>query len=993
METQLICPNCRKTLPPGVPMGLCPECLIKAGFPTGTDPAVPSGPRFVPPTVEEMARLFPQLEIIGLIGQGGMGAVYKARQPALDRLVALKILPPSMANDPGFAERFNREARTLARLNHPNIVSVYDFGQAGTLNYLLMEFVDGSNLRDIEQTGTLSAEQALAIVPQICEALQFAHNEGIVHRDIKPENLLLDKKGRLKITDFGIAKILGVPAGQASLTGDRDILGTPHYMAPEQLEKPLTVDHRADIYSLGVVFYEMLTGELPLGKFSAPSKMVQVDVRLDEVVLHTLEKEPGRRYQHASQVKTDVETITSTKSTPASDSGAGLGSATGNIPPGSSLPAQSAVSDKIILPAFLLAFFFGIFGAHRFYVGKLRTGCLQLAGLGGCVLLTIVCATRMGRDMEPTAGILLATFICGCGTWAVIDWILIVCKAFTDGHGRRITHWVNPAPDPLKLDSGIAGGEATPVSPVDSKPAVMSQGMITAPAVGLLVAGILKLFSALTMLLLFATPDNDLLNSIFSHMGVFSPLHWNTFIGSNAVLFRLIPALVIIFGAIEMMKVRGYAWAMAAAIVAIVSCSLVGFPMGVWALIVLARPDAREAFAKAPAPPATGKWLWMLAAAVIAGILLVWTTGLIGHRSTADDASANNLVDSVSLAADVAQQDPVKPTAVDSQAGVLAPQQQQISPTNANASVSNQVAGQTGNLSAENVLKAPPAGLVHQVIEAGAASHFSRSLIVAPGGKLTMDVDRGEVRILGADQNTVEVQVDREVTRASDADAAKILKDEHVVLTQNGNEISLSAQEPLGLRRFSFWDWWNQPNLNVHYEITVPRTFDVQSATSGGDLKVAGIRGDANVKTMGGKLDCEDIGGNVDGQTMGGDVNATDCKGSLQLKTMGGSISIDDFAGPGIHASTEGGSVSANFAVAPKADCDLHTSGGNVTARVPAGAAINVDAHTMGGSVRTDLPVQVEGQVHDSSLRGTINGGGPLLKLETMGGNVEVLKR
>jgi hypothetical protein len=350
-------------------------------------------------------------------------------------------------------------------------------------------------------------------------------------------------------------------------------------------------------------------------------------------------------------------------------------------------------------------------------------------------------------------------------------------------------------------------------------------------------------------------------------------------------------------------------------------------------------------------------------------------------------------VDSVSLAADVAQQDPVKPTAVDSQAGVLAPQQQQISPTNANASVSNQVAGQTGNLSAENVLKAPPAGLVHQVIEAGAASHFSRSLIVAPGGKLTMDVDRGEVRILGADQNTVEVQVDREVTRASDADAAKILKDEHVVLTRNGNEISLSAQEPLGLRRFSFWDWWNQPNLNVHYEITVPRTFDVQSATSGGDLKVAGIRGDANVKTMGGKLDCEDIGGNVDGQTMGGDVNATDCKGSLQLKTMGGSISIDDFAGPGIHASTEGGSVSANFAVAPKADCDLHTSGGNVTARVPAGAAINVDAHTMGGSVRTDLPVQVEGQVHDSSLRGTINGGGPLLKLETMGGNVEVLKR
>ncbi len=165
--------------------------------------------RFVPPPVEEIAQLFPQLEILGFIGKGGMGAVYKARQPALDRFVALKILPPAVAGDPGFAERFNREARALARLNHPNIVAVHDFGQAGTLHYLVMEFVDGANLREVEHAGRLSPEQALAIVPQICEALQFAHNEGIVHRDIKPENLLLDKKGRVKITDFGIAKMLG----------------------------------------------------------------------------------------------------------------------------------------------------------------------------------------------------------------------------------------------------------------------------------------------------------------------------------------------------------------------------------------------------------------------------------------------------------------------------------------------------------------------------------------------------------------------------------------------------------------------------------------------------------------------------------------------------------------------------------------------------------------------------------------------------------------
>jgi serine/threonine protein kinase len=172
-------------------------------------------------------------------------------------------------------------------------VAVYDFGQAGALHYVLMEFIDGANLRELERTKSISPEQALAIVPQICEALQFAHNEGIVHRDIKPENLLLDKKGRLKITDFGIAKIVGLPGQTTTLTGVRDVVGTPHYMAPEQIEKPLSVDHRADIYSLGVVFYEMLTGELPLGKFAPPSRKVEVDVRLDEVVLHALEKEPS----------------------------------------------------------------------------------------------------------------------------------------------------------------------------------------------------------------------------------------------------------------------------------------------------------------------------------------------------------------------------------------------------------------------------------------------------------------------------------------------------------------------------------------------------------------------------------------------------------------------------------------------------------------------------------------------------------------------------
>jgi predicted Ser/Thr protein kinase len=275
------------------------------------------GSGFVLLRPEDLAPRFPHLEILELLGQGGMGMVYKARQPRLDRFVALKVLPPEVGQDPAFADRFAREARALAKLTHPRIVVVYDFGQSDGLFYLLMEFVDGVNLRSLLRQGQLKPEEALRIVPQICEALEYAHEAGVVHRDIKPENILLDRKGNVKIADFGLAKLLGPKAGDSVLTGSRQIMGTPHYMAPEQMEKPLAVDHRADIYSLGVVFYEMLTGELPLGRFAPPSKKVTVDVRLDEVVFRALEKEPERRYQHASEVKTDVESLSGLSEHPA----------------------------------------------------------------------------------------------------------------------------------------------------------------------------------------------------------------------------------------------------------------------------------------------------------------------------------------------------------------------------------------------------------------------------------------------------------------------------------------------------------------------------------------------------------------------------------------------------------------------------------------------------------------------------------------------------
>lgn len=280
---------------------------------TLAEPVAASG-SFRSPSIHQLAPLFPKLQIEKLIGAGGMGAVYQARQTGLDRIVALKILPEELAKDVKFAMRFTREARTLAKLNHPNIVSVFEFGSVEDTFYFLMEFVQGTTLRDVVQGQTLAPEQALAIIPHLCDALQYAHDQGVIHRDIKPENILMGTDGSVKIADFGLSRILGSEEQPGMLTGTHQVMGTPRYMAPEQFEGTRSVDHRADIYSLGVVFYEMLTGELPIGRFAAPSQKVQIDVRLDEVVLRTLEKEPQKRYQFASHIKSDVQSIANSSS-------------------------------------------------------------------------------------------------------------------------------------------------------------------------------------------------------------------------------------------------------------------------------------------------------------------------------------------------------------------------------------------------------------------------------------------------------------------------------------------------------------------------------------------------------------------------------------------------------------------------------------------------------------------------------------------------------
>lgn len=295
------CPICTKPLPDDAPQGICPSCLLQQAM-HGSESAPP------PPELEiqELATAFPQLVIEEMIGQGGMGRVYRARQPHLNRVVALKVLSAERAGDPEWLERFNREARALARLSHPHIVQVYDFGEK-PMPYLLMEHVEGVNLRQAMQHGGLTAREALAIVPKLCDALHYAHEHDVLHRDIKPENILIDTEGRVKLVDFGLAKLRDEGVLPFTLTQSGAKLGTLAYMAPEQVEKPAEVDHRADIYSLGVVLYEMLTGELPLGRFPTPSEASGVDTRLDGVVMRTLEKQKDKRFQSAEQMKSCLE--------------------------------------------------------------------------------------------------------------------------------------------------------------------------------------------------------------------------------------------------------------------------------------------------------------------------------------------------------------------------------------------------------------------------------------------------------------------------------------------------------------------------------------------------------------------------------------------------------------------------------------------------------------------------------------------------------------
>jgi len=258
--------------------------------------------------------MLPQFEIECLIGRGGMGAVYRGIQSSLERTVAIKLLPPAIEEQDGaFAERFKNEARLMGRMNHPAIVSVYDFGRTadGQL-YFVMEYVDGTDVqRMIAREGRLPPEHALAVTAHLCDALGYAHKQGIVHRDIKPSNVLIDREGRVKVADFGLAKL---NTGQNSgLTQTGMAMGTPDYVAPETLMFGSDVDGRADIYAVGVMLYQMLTGDIPRGMFKMPSQKFQsIDPRFDGIVRRALEHDREERYQSSLELRRDLDVILTT---------------------------------------------------------------------------------------------------------------------------------------------------------------------------------------------------------------------------------------------------------------------------------------------------------------------------------------------------------------------------------------------------------------------------------------------------------------------------------------------------------------------------------------------------------------------------------------------------------------------------------------------------------------------------------------------------------
>ena len=317
-------------------------------------------PIFEAPELEEVAELFPSYEIHRLIACGGMGAVYQATQRALDRSVAIKILPREFSTDRAFREGFEAEAKAMAKLNHPNLIGVYDFGEAGGMLFIVMEFVAGNSLYEASGGQAVEPTETLRIVADVCRGLANAHEHNILHRDIKPANILLDMQANPKIGDFGLAR-----ASEKQIEEGEQIFGTPGYTAPEVVTPPFTIDHRADIFSVGVMLHELLTGKLPDADRRPASHISGCNPRLDVVIQKATDPDPSKRYGSALDMADEMEAIqkSPTKALMTTASAAAMGKK--YVPPKMAKKSSSGLGFTLFL--LLLA---GGAGYYMMYVKK-----------------------------------------------------------------------------------------------------------------------------------------------------------------------------------------------------------------------------------------------------------------------------------------------------------------------------------------------------------------------------------------------------------------------------------------------------------------------------------------------------------------------------------------------------------------------------------------------------------------------------------------------
>ncbi len=258
---------------------------------------------FTLPSIEDLQDKFPHHNIERFIAQGGMGAVYLARQTSLNRPVAIKILPKEFGDDEDYRISFETEAKAMAKLNHINLVRIYDFGNMNGMLYIIMEFIPGRSLFDTAHGQKVDQLEAARLIVDMSDGLAHAHSAGILHRDIKPANVLIDDQAKPKIVDFGLAR----PMGDSQTDGV--VFGTPSYTAPEVVDNPYSVDQRSDIFSMGVMLYELLTGGLPGQPFVLASKISQSDIRFDKIIAKAIAPDPEKRYLTADAMSEDLHDL------------------------------------------------------------------------------------------------------------------------------------------------------------------------------------------------------------------------------------------------------------------------------------------------------------------------------------------------------------------------------------------------------------------------------------------------------------------------------------------------------------------------------------------------------------------------------------------------------------------------------------------------------------------------------------------------------------